>query len=98
MGGIHWGENTPKDFTKPKQTIQNPGILHKAAETLYKAPTDYRNLQKEYTKPKNIRQNFKKHVKPTVLDKNQQYLTRVANNNSLTSKIKYPILKTSFIN
>ena len=37
LGGIHWGGDTPKDYTKPRQTIQSPGILDKAPETLYKA-------------------------------------------------------------
>ena len=27
----------PTDYTKPQQTIQSPGILDKAPETLYKA-------------------------------------------------------------
>ena len=40
-GGIHWGGDTPKDYTKPRQTIQSPGILEKP--------------QKHYTNPLNIR-------------------------------------------
>ena len=38
---IHWGGDTQKDYTKPRQTIQSPGILDKAPETLYKDPKDY---------------------------------------------------------
>ena len=34
---------------------------------------------------------------PTILDKNQKYLTRVATNINLTSDIKYPILKIQYI-
>ena len=36
-GGIHWGGDTPKDLTKPRHTIQSPGILDKASKTLYKS-------------------------------------------------------------
>ena len=35
--GIHWGGDTPKDYTKHRQTIQSPGIIDKAPETLYKS-------------------------------------------------------------
>ena len=37
IGDIHWGGDTPKDYTKPRQTIQSPRILDKAPETLYKS-------------------------------------------------------------
>ena len=40
------GGEAPKDFTKPRQMLQN-------SNRLYKAPTDYRKLQ-------NIRRNLKR--------------------------------------
>ena len=33
-GGIDWGRDTPKDYTKPRRTKQSPNRQ-------YKAPTDY---------------------------------------------------------
>ena len=32
--GIHWGGDTPKDCTKPRQPIQRPDRLYKAPERL----------------------------------------------------------------
>ena len=52
---------------------------------LYKA-------QKRLYKHINVRQNLK------ILDEYPKYLTRVATNINLTSNIKYPILKTTYIN
>ena len=52
LGGIHWGGDTPKDYTKPRQTIQSPGILDKAPETLYKAPTDYIKPRQTIPRPR----------------------------------------------
>ena len=47
-GGGGGGE-APKDFTKPRQTIQSPNRLYKAPETLHK----HINIRQ---KPLNIRQ------------------------------------------
>ena len=58
-GGIHWGGDTPKDYTKPRQTIQSPGILDKAPETLYKAPETLHKHIHIRQKPLNIRQTPK---------------------------------------
>ena len=59
-GGIHWGGDTPKDYTKPRQTIQSPGILDKAPETLYKC-FEY------WTKTQNIKQKL------TISNKNPKH-------------------------
>ena len=37
LGDIHWGADTPKDYTRPRQTSESPGIFDKAPETLYKS-------------------------------------------------------------
>ena len=83
-GGPKRLHKAPTNNTKPQQTIQSPNRL-------YKPPTDYTKPRKDYTNTQNIRQNL------TILNKNPKYETRVANNNSLTSTIKYPIFKTPYI-
>ena len=54
------GGEAPKDFTKPRQTIQSP-------DKPYKAPTDYTKPPKDYRKSKNIKQN------PKILDKHRTH-------------------------
>ena len=83
--GLGRGGEAPKDFTKPRQTIQSPNRQ-------YKAP-------KHYTKPKNIRRKPKMLDKYlNILDKDLKSLTRVATNINLTSNIKYLIYKTTYLN
>ena len=65
-GGAEGSGEAPKDFAKPRQTIQSPNRLYKAPERLYKAPTDY-------TKPRNIIETFK------ILNKTLQYSTSTQN-------------------
>ena len=54
----------------PKE-LTKPRQTIQSPNRLHKAPKDYR-------KPLNIRQN------PNILDKNPKYLTKVANNNTIT--------------
>ena len=64
----------------PQKIIQSPDGLNKAP--------------KHYTKTQNIRQNLQTNMQnPQKNEKNQKHETRVATNISLTSNIKYPILK-----
>ena len=68
-----------------RQTMQSPDRQYKDPETLYKAPTDYTKPRQTIQSPKALYKSFqKKHAKPNKIDKNQNDLTRVANNNFST--------------
>ena len=47
-GGMNWGGDTFRYFTKPRQTIQSP-------ERLYKAPEKYTKPRVTIQRPQNLR-------------------------------------------
>ena len=72
---------------------------------LYKAPEDYTKPQQtiqspntQYKAPETLHKHIDIRQKPLILDKYPKHLTRVATINILTSNIKSPISKTTFIN
>ena len=75
----------------PGSWSQAPTDYTKTRQTI-QSPNRQHKASKRLYKTKNIRQN------PKTLDKDQKYLTRVANNNILTFDIKYQILETQYIN
>ena len=94
-----------------QDTIQSPKRLYKAAERLYKAPTDYKKPQQTIqsrdrlykaptnnTTPKKIIQTFKNRENPTIFDKDLKYITRVLISINSPYNIKYLISKTTYIN
>ena len=77
-------ETPPKDYTKPRQTIQSP-------DRQYKAPTDFTKPRQTTQSPNRLYKAPKQHTKhsknmqsPKILDNNHKYLTIVATNINLT--------------
>ena len=67
---IPMGAGSPTDYTKPRQIIYSPDRLNKAPTDNTTPPKDYRNLQKDFTKPLSIKQkpqNIKQ--APNILNK-----------------------------
>ena len=84
-GGIDWGRDTLKDYTKPRQTIQRPPKdytktwnIRQIFKILDKAPRDY-------TKPRNSRRRH-------------EISNKSSNQNMPTYNVKCQILKATYIN